>query len=427
MPSSGDLYTAPAPEVTYELVRAFVLDAEAADLFSESLTFEVKEKRDRNNVAEAVAALANTDGGIVLVGVKDRDATGEARIAGVPKAEHDALASSLHNVIPEAMPEIIPVAIPGGERLVLVLRVDADAVPHPVVVSGKVLYRIPGHSVPADRQRILGLAARDRPDAGGGRIEVPRGQSWEPARLTVSWPARPAGTSSPDSATLRVTGGLTLPRRVLDRPWLDSRARRASLDALNGSPFRISPAWPMLPWEITDARAGRVRLYAESAGTGGYHAESMAYLNLDGRRLSMLLAFRWTEAGALPFPLRPEDFYAALLGALITIASTCRHVAHAIGAAEPSHPHFWEGWLDSSPPVAMTRAVDLARFNRDKASVLLEGHFPPARIPGADIPALDELARAWITYWLLDMGMRDFETWLAALERPDFLRMPGPA
>ena len=46
------------------------------------------------------------------------------------------------------------------QQLILVLRVDADAVSHPVMVSGKVLFRIPGHSVPADRHRVLDLVAR---------------------------------------------------------------------------------------------------------------------------------------------------------------------------------------------------------------------------------------------------------------------------
>ena len=73
-----------------------MIDAEEQNAFSESVTFEAKEKKDRNNVADAVAALSNTDGGIVLVGVKDKDAVGEDRIVGVPKAEHDALAGSLH-------------------------------------------------------------------------------------------------------------------------------------------------------------------------------------------------------------------------------------------------------------------------------------------------------------------------------------------
>lgn len=220
MPCRGDLYSAPASDVDYELVKAFVLSAEEADLFSESLTFEAKEKRDRNSVAEAVAALSNTDGGVVLVGVKDKDATGEARLVGVPKSEHDALASNLHAVIPEAMPEIIAVAMPDGERLILVLRVDADGVRHPVMVSGKVLFRIPGHSVPADRHRVLDLVARDQavPDAQHGRFNVLH-IPWQPTEIGIwpedSDPPRPTGA-------LRVIGGLELPRRVLDRPWTRS-------------------------------------------------------------------------------------------------------------------------------------------------------------------------------------------------------------
>lgn len=58
MPSSERLYSAAESEVTYELVRQFVLDAEESDLFSESLTFEIKEKRDHNNEPDAVGALS---------------------------------------------------------------------------------------------------------------------------------------------------------------------------------------------------------------------------------------------------------------------------------------------------------------------------------------------------------------------------------
>ena len=127
MPSSERLYSAAESEVTYELVRQFVLDAEESDLFSESLTFEIKEKRDHNNVADAVGALSNTDGGIVLVGVKE-DATGDNRLVGVAHKEHDRIVSNLHNLIPEAMPEVIPVRMPGTDKLIIVLRIDAGAV-----------------------------------------------------------------------------------------------------------------------------------------------------------------------------------------------------------------------------------------------------------------------------------------------------------
>jgi hypothetical protein len=70
--SSELLHNGPAADVSFDLVRQFVVDAEAANMFTESLTFEAKERRHDNNVADAVAALSNTDGGIVLVGVKVR-------------------------------------------------------------------------------------------------------------------------------------------------------------------------------------------------------------------------------------------------------------------------------------------------------------------------------------------------------------------
>ena len=60
------LYSGPLTDVDFDLVRQFVRDAEAANLFTESLTFEAKERKSGNNIAEAVAALSNTDGGIVL-------------------------------------------------------------------------------------------------------------------------------------------------------------------------------------------------------------------------------------------------------------------------------------------------------------------------------------------------------------------------
>jgi hypothetical protein len=107
---SDRLYSVPKAEVDYALVRQFVLDAEAADGFTESLTFEAKEKRNSTNIVEAVGALSNTDGGIILVRVKDRDPVGEDRIVGVPQAEHDALVTQMRNVIPHAIPEVIAVA-----------------------------------------------------------------------------------------------------------------------------------------------------------------------------------------------------------------------------------------------------------------------------------------------------------------------------
>jgi predicted HTH transcriptional regulator len=202
--ASPDLYDMPPDAIDYDTVRRFVLDAEAANLLTETLTFEMKEKRSNQNVVEAVAALSNTDGGLVLVGVKE-DAHGEDRLVGVRRAEHDAIVSRLRSLIPAALPEVIPVAVPDGDRLILVLRVDADAVLHPVVVAGKVLYRVPGARVPADRQRILELIARDRVSGAAADIASPSYSITTPSDFPL-WP-------EPENsvATVRVVGGLRLP------------------------------------------------------------------------------------------------------------------------------------------------------------------------------------------------------------------------
>jgi hypothetical protein len=116
------------------------------------------------NTSEAVAPLSNTDGGVILAGVKDKDATGEDRIVGVPKSEHDAVASNLHALIPEAMPEIIPAAMPTSRGSSSSSGWMPTPSPTRVTVSGKVLYRMTGRSVPADRRRVLDLVGKGNRD-----------------------------------------------------------------------------------------------------------------------------------------------------------------------------------------------------------------------------------------------------------------------
>jgi hypothetical protein len=351
---------------------------------------------------------------------------GEGRIVGVPKGEHDSLASSLHHVIPQAMPEIISVAMPGGEKLVLVLRVDADAVAHPVMVGGKVLFRIPGHSVPADRQRVLDLVAADQAGAIAqrGKMNVPH-LSAQAADLPLWADEMDKNLPQPDiTGTLRVVGGLILPRRILDRPWLDSRARQAALDALNNSPLRMNQGWATTTWNVAQARATYLRFRAGSAEFGTYRVECAAYLSLAGRRLSLIAGFRWLQRAEAPNALSPELFYWALLGTMITIASTCRHVARKMDADEPADTDSWEGWLQPGSDLSVLDAVSVHQFERDNTDKPMAGYFPPARTQGTEIEELDELARNWLTYWVLNMGMRDAETWFAGRERPGFLRMP---
>lgn len=431
--TSDSLYSVPAAEVTYELVRQFVLDAEAANLFTESLTFEAKERRSDANVVEAVAALGNTDGGLVLVGVKDEDAEGEARIVGVPKREHDAVVGQLHSLIPNAMPEVIPVAKPGTDRLVLVLRVDADAVLHPVMVRGKVLYRLPGQKAPADRQRVMDMVARDTaaqlPQSGPMQIAQ---LGWRPQDMplweeSIWQPAAHQGQTSTVSGELRVVGGLTLPQRILDRPWLDTRAKQAAVDVLNNTPLRNSPIWSLSPWLLTEAGAGFLRYESSRVPGGVVNAEARAYVRLAGRYLAVLIGFRWLklEDGG-PFRLDLDTFHDALLACMITSASTCAHVAKSLGAAVPSEPRTWEAWLTGNEDNVLN-AVDISKFPRDSRSQRAGAFFPGFKVSANELSNLDRTSRDWLTYWLLEIGTRGFENSLAQKEVPGWVRWPDLA
>ena len=425
MPSDR-LYSVPKAEVDYALVRQFVLDAEAADGFTESLTFEAKEKRNSTNIVEAVGALSNTDGGIVLVGVKDHDAVGEDRIVGVPQAEHDTLVTQMRNVIPHAIPEVIAVAKPGSDRLVIVLRVDADAVLHPVIVNGKVLYRLPGQKAPADRQRVIDMIARDTPGpAQSGPMQI-ISQSWRPQDVPL-WPeGDDTAEEAAISGELRVVGGLTLPHRILSRPWLDTPAKQAALDALNNAPLRSSPSWSLQPWLLTEARAGSLRFLSAVVPHRPVHAEASAYMRLAGRYLALVVGFRWHKVDNGPFRLDVDTFHDALLACMVTVASTCAHAAKSLGAAAPVEPRTWEAWLTSANDNVL-EVVDMGRFIRDNRDKTVGAFFPATTVPGNDLADLERTARDWLTYWLLEIGTRGFEDSLAKKTVPGWIRWPDLA
>lgn len=161
MPGPGwSVYTAPESELTGELLDTFLAEQLRERVFIESMTLEIKRERRRHNVADAVCALANSAGGLVLVGV-DEDEPTLASAPGVDPNEVVALSDHLRGALgPLVRPEIISVPIGAGGNVVVVLRVEADPNVWPVVSNGRVMLRNPGQSVAATREQILDLARR---------------------------------------------------------------------------------------------------------------------------------------------------------------------------------------------------------------------------------------------------------------------------
>jgi Putative DNA-binding domain len=144
------LHAAPS-EITIERVRALV-----RQVGPEAPTVEYKEQM-ADTVARGVAALANTYGGLLLIGVTDKDRT----VRGVKEKTIDAVAEHCHAKIePPWVPEIIAVPLGQGSDLyVLVLRVVPGLHPRPLLVDGVAYVRDHSTTHPADWRRLKELFA----------------------------------------------------------------------------------------------------------------------------------------------------------------------------------------------------------------------------------------------------------------------------
>jgi len=170
MTSTASLFRCSASDITLDRVRSLVGEGQP-----ESLTLEYKEKFS-DRLVKSVAAMANSYGGVILVGVTDRN-VGD-RIVGVPEREAVALVNSCHEKLePPWQPEIIPVPLPDlSDRYVLVVRVDPDDAPRPLLVSGAAPIRLHGRNAIAGRGRLAELFAElpRRTDQGGGLVPRPQ-------------------------------------------------------------------------------------------------------------------------------------------------------------------------------------------------------------------------------------------------------------
>lgn len=164
------LFSAPTEAIDTEMVRGF-LDLE----LEESFTLDYK--RNIDATADTVAAMANTYGGVVLIGVnahpKNSNLPGD--LAGVEASDKDRLVSKMATTFdpPGWTPDVIPVIV--DDKLLLVIRVDPDSVPHPLFHQGVVRVRLDGRNLTADRRLVQVLFQQaDNPVLAPAYISDPR-------------------------------------------------------------------------------------------------------------------------------------------------------------------------------------------------------------------------------------------------------------
>jgi len=138
----------------------------------EAQTVEFKEAMAKT-VARAVAAMANSYGGLVLVGVSDK-----GQIVGVDNKSADAMSNHCWEKLePPWVPEIISVPLGDGTgKFVLVARIQPERLPRrPLLVDGAAYVRYNGTTRPASWYEMRDLFAEASPAAAlAWNLHAPR-------------------------------------------------------------------------------------------------------------------------------------------------------------------------------------------------------------------------------------------------------------
>lgn len=420
-----DVFTCPIDELDFDTIRAFLTAAIAERLQAESLVLEFKRQNDGNNVIHAVAAMANTDGGMVVVGIDEK---GDDPFVGINRERHDSIVRSLRAHVPDAMPEVIPVAIPGTDKMLLLLRVDADAAIHPVVVDGRVMKRVPGQSVGARRDEVVALCARPTsatPMAlAGTRSGLPDISLWKDV----------PGSASAPPTEVRTRAAILLPKRLRTRGYIGSAAIASATQALSASPLpglvlgeQTAPSSPLRPvhWECAGSTSVRADFTSQHSTAGvpwRPQFSAVGRIVLREGLLDTTLSAAATSKDDDPPIIKIEELHDILLASLHSTIAAGRAAATAMGAERPMQPPIVDGAVRGIFNEALL-TLGPTQARRPEEASRPEWWVLPSR-PGesTDVISLDALVKEWLHIPLFEFGMLGFEDALTELPLPRWTR-----
>jgi hypothetical protein len=253
------LYTAPIDHITFNDVIAF-----CEERHRESIHLDYK-REIGNSIVRTIAAMANTWGGVVLVGVDEEDSRPRLPVAGIPYEEHlrERISNTiLGNIMPPVFPEIQICRSPDEQRALIVIRItQSNLSPHAIRGNRRVYLRTDSSNEPeelATVDRILWLVDRRKRSVDLKNTFYNRaGERWRSLCTGAAVAARHGelilGMSPlypfeslvayrrllqeiPNAITVRAWGGHSFPRDVLRTamvPTKDGAAgflRRADID-----------------------------------------------------------------------------------------------------------------------------------------------------------------------------------------------------
>jgi len=419
-----DLFTAPAELIDEDSVRRFVADAIAASWQAESRVVEFKRERNSSNVVKTVAAMSNTDGGLIFVGVDE--ATPDDPVIGVPASEIDSIVGQLRTHLPSVPVETISVRLtdsPGD--VVVLLRIDADRVDVPVALDGRVLVRVPGANVGARREEIVSLVQRNAHtslDAGFGQIppDVANTRMWD--------------DSEPGPAEVRIHATFVLPRYAPIRAWLGTPLIDALGATLESSPVpnRLRSQWirsheaHAAGWQVVESGALRVRHRSEpspSVHRGRPVFAGSALLTLAGRRLDTVVATRVSPRGDDPGLILGDvsALHDVMLGTLVAGVAVGRSASASLGVEFGVPPPTLTSWIGGSIGLdSVALPASWLRYGERRSRS--EWRTEEAQAASLSPTDLDVIVRQWLLPLLYELGTIGFEDDIHDLELPNWAR-----
>jgi hypothetical protein len=404
---------------------------------------------------ESVAAMANTYGGLILVGVP-RDARDAelpaAEASGVDPAAREAIVNQCYMKLqPSFAPEVLVVPLDDSELAVLILRIYPERVGRPVVLEGKIWVRLETRNAAATRDQIRALFETGRPNAFvPGTSEL---GDISPRRSGGYLPLDDFGIPA---LVMRTAIAAEIPPSRVAFGLIDTPAREALATALSDSP-------------LSQTLAAQTETWRRSFDASGWREGGEKALNL-----SWVATLRWlAHVDDLELPLRGQCVLALPAGRNVAprlslyldVAFQPVELTERIQQIKPSRPEvrldleqlylllraeldtaldvvpgavfervlavpMWEMlgpvcFLDAGPwePVQGERRwllgdfLHVSQFRRDAAPEWPASAMLPTP-PGADLTtaeARDQLVQEGLTRLLLDGGCRKFEPLLSAI------------
>lgn len=147
------IYTAPINQITWDDISAFCEQQKPEDSYLDY-------KKDFPDRLEAtIAAMANTIGGVILIGVEEeKDSKPKAPIAGIvfnKGLQERVMNIILGNIMPPVFPEIQVCPNGSGDRAVVVIRIhQSDQAPHAIAGNTRVYLRTGNLNNPEELARV---------------------------------------------------------------------------------------------------------------------------------------------------------------------------------------------------------------------------------------------------------------------------------